>query len=213
MSLIKLIKILSVWFCIIPLAILNGGFREYVLDNYFSQKVSLSISGIILIVLIYIIAKLLLHRIVVLTKNECYITGCIWMMLTIVFEFILGISNGISIYGLIRAYNPMTGNLWVFVVLSTFLAPIISSYNFKRTHKVSNEQDYIIELYRGDLWECQLIETILKDNGVNCFLRNNIRNGYGPIIASAQQVQIMIKKSDLAKGVKALDYYRNNVRQ
>lgn len=41
---------------------------------------------------------------------------------------------------------------------------------------------------------------------------NNIRNGYGPIISPAQQVQIMIKKSDLEKGVIILDDYRNNIK-
>ena len=45
------IKIFSVWLCIIPVAILNGGFREYFLENYLSEKASLSVSGIILSVL------------------------------------------------------------------------------------------------------------------------------------------------------------------
>lgn len=82
----------------------------------------------------------------------------------------------------------------------------------EKKHKDTNEQDSIIELYRGDLWECQLIETILKDNGINCFITNNIRNGYGPIISPAEQVQIMINKSDLEKGVIILDDYRNNIK-
>lgn len=49
----KWIKIFSVWLCIIPVAILNGGFREYFLENYLSEKASLSVSGIILSVLIF----------------------------------------------------------------------------------------------------------------------------------------------------------------
>lgn len=212
MSFMKWIRVLSVWLCLIPIAVLNGGFREYVLNNYFSQKASLVVSGIILIGLILIITKLLLCRIVILTKKECYIAGCFWMILTILFEFSSGIINEISVGELISAYNPMTGNLWVFVVIITFLAPRIFYYDSGKKHKDTNEQDSIIELYRGDLWECQLIETILKDNGINCFITNNIRNGYSPIISPAQQVQIMIKKSDLEKGVIILDDYRNNIK-
>lgn len=77
--------------------------------------------------------------------------------------------------------------------------------------KNSMEQDRIIELYRGELWECQLLESILRSESVDCFLKNNIGNGYNPIIISAQQVQIMIKQSDLAKGLRIVeDFKRNN---
>ncbi len=31
------------------------------------------------------------------------------------------------------------------------------------------KQDKIVELYRGELWECQLLESILKDNNIDCF--------------------------------------------
>jgi len=58
------------------------------------------------------------------------------------------------------------------------------------------ENEKIIELYRGDLWECQLIESILKDSGIFCFLNNNHRAGYAPIVTPAQMVIVMIKESD-----------------
>lgn len=47
------------------------------------------------------------------------------------------------------------------------------------------KQDKIVELYRGELWECQLLESILKDNNIGCFLTNSTRSGYGPIVAPA----------------------------
>ena len=59
------------------------------------------------------------------------------------------------------------------------------------------ENDKIIELYRGDLWECQLMESILKDSGIFCFLNNSHRAGYEPIVTPAQMVIVMIKESDL----------------
>ena len=70
--------------------------------------------------------------------------------------------------------------------------------------------DRIVELYRGELWECQLLERILKDEGIDCFLANSLRNGYGPIIVSAQQVQVMVREGDMPRGNKILERFREN---
>lgn len=58
------------------------------------------------------------------------------------------------------------------------------------------ETGKIIDLYRGDLWECQLLESILLDAGIDCFLRNNVRTPYGPIASLAAAVIVMIKQED-----------------
>ncbi|WP_287641272.1 DUF2007 domain-containing protein [Bacteroides sp.] len=71
-------------------------------------------------------------------------------------------------------------------------------------------QDRIVELYRSELWECQLLESILKDEGIDCFLTNSVRSGYAPIIAAAQQVQIMIRESDLPRAGEILEAFRRN---
>ena len=31
-------------------------------------------------------------------------------------------------------------------------------------------QSRIVELYRGELWECQLLESILKSEGIDCLV-------------------------------------------
>lgn len=50
----KWIKILLIWFCFIPIAILNGGFREHVLDKCVTAESALAISGILLSLLIFL---------------------------------------------------------------------------------------------------------------------------------------------------------------
>lgn len=120
----KWVKILLIWFCIIPAAILNGGFRNYILDKYLPTTVALALSGIILSGLILLITALLLPRIRNLSKKDCIITGLIWMILTVCFEFYFGLSSGADWHELLQAYNPLNGNLWILVVLSTLFAPI-----------------------------------------------------------------------------------------
>lgn len=112
---------------------------------------------------------------------------------------------------LIAAYNPFSGNLWILVILTTMFAPVIISG--KKILYKNETGNRIVELYRGELWECQLMESILKDNGINCFLKNNIRNGYGPIVSPAEQVQIMINETDMEKGVTILKSIKTNSRE
>lgn len=46
------------------------------------------------------------------------------MILTVVFEVVFSMSAGLSFSDMLVAYNPMTGNLWLLVVLTTFFAPL-----------------------------------------------------------------------------------------
>lgn len=128
----KYLKSFLVWLCFIPAAILNGGFREYVLIRYLDTALATAISGILLCILILLITWLLLPRLVTLNNKESYITGIIWMILTILFEFTSGIGTGVPMKELIAAYNPLSGNLWILVVLTTMLAPTIISRINKR---------------------------------------------------------------------------------
>lgn len=57
----KYIQAVGIWFLIIPLAILNGGLRENVLNKLGS--ISLPLSGIILSICIFVIAYLLIPKI------------------------------------------------------------------------------------------------------------------------------------------------------
>lgn len=207
----KYLKSILVWLCFIPSAIFNGGFREYILERYIDTALANTISGVILCIIILIITWLLLPRLVVLNRKESYITGLIWMLLTVIFEFILGIVTGIPMEELISAYNPLSGNLWMLVILTTMFSPVIISR--EKTSYKNKTKNRIVVLYRGELWECQLMESILKDNGIDCFLKNNIRSGYGPIVSPAEQVLIMINESDMKKGLTVLESINLNSRE
>lgn len=121
----KWIKILLIWFCFIPLAILNGGLREYIWNKYLPDNLALPLSGVLLAGIIYIVTRLSLPHITNLSRKDCVFTGSVWMLLTICFEFSFGLSSGSSWYELFQAYNPVTGNMWILVLLSTLCSPII----------------------------------------------------------------------------------------
>lgn len=119
----NVIRSLLVWLCFIPVAILNGGLRQYVLVRWFGEVGANALSGVLLSLFILLITWLLLPRIVRYNQKESYRIGIVWMLLTIGFEFIFGLTGGISFRELLSAYNPMSGNLWLLVVVTTFGAP------------------------------------------------------------------------------------------
>ena len=95
----NILKSLFIWLCFIPVAILNGGLREYVLVEAIGEEWALPVSGIILSVCIFLIT---------------------WLL-----------AGGSTVSELLAAYNPLTGNLWLLVLATTLLSPII----VKHIHK------------------------------------------------------------------------------
>lgn len=123
----KILKSLVVWLCFIPAAILNGGLREYVLAPVIGQKWALPASGIILSACIFLITWLLLPRLVkVRTSGTAWLIGICWLILTVAFEFASGLAGGATLAELLSAYNPMTGNLWLLVLATTLLSPVMA---------------------------------------------------------------------------------------
>lgn len=68
----------------------------------------------------------------------------------------------------------------------------------------------ITELYRGELWECQFYESILKDAGIECFIRNSNHTFYGPIVSPAQMPMVMINEKDMQEAISIIRKYNLN---
>ena len=123
----KILKSLLVWVCFIPAAILNGGLREHVLVGAVGEKWALHLSGIILSACIFLITWFLLPRTVkALSAKDSLRIGICWVFLTIAFEFASGLAGGNTAAELLAAYNPLTGNLWLIVLVTTLLSPVIA---------------------------------------------------------------------------------------
>ena len=75
---------------------------------------------------IFLITWLLLPRMIkAFTSKDGWLIGVGWALLTIVFEFAVGLAGGSTVSELLAAYNPLTGNLWLLVLMTTLLSPII----------------------------------------------------------------------------------------
>lgn len=121
----QLIHSLLIWLCFIPIAILNGGLRVCLLNKWLGEKTALPVSGILLSFFIFALTLLLFPRLGKISQTTSKAISCLWTILTILFEFSFGLSEGTSFEQLIHAYNPMSGNLWLLVLLTLALSPIL----------------------------------------------------------------------------------------
>ena len=129
----KYIQAVAIWFLIIPLAIINGGLRENILIKL--GDMALPLSGIILSICIFVVAYLLIPKIKNCKQMDYVIFGIIWFVLTNLFDLFMYISEGGGIKDLLGSYNFLKGNLWILVVITTFLSPIVVSKIRKRSIK------------------------------------------------------------------------------
>ncbi len=118
-------KSLLLWVLLIPLAILNGGLREKVLTPWLGLDYSLPLSGLLLILMIFLLCYVGIPRLGKASAFTYIMMGLCWMLLTILFEFVLGLFMGNTFVKLLYAYNITTGNLWLLVVLFIGIAPYL----------------------------------------------------------------------------------------
>ena len=119
----KYLQAILIWILIIPIAILNGGLREYVLVKL--GNLALPLSGIILSLCIFVVAYLLVPKIKNCTKKDYIFFGVMWFILTNLFDLIAYINAGVGFAGLVQSYNILTGNTWLLVVLTALFSPVI----------------------------------------------------------------------------------------
>ena len=121
----KYVLAAGIWLLILPLAILNGGLREAVLNKLGS--IGLPLSGIILSLCIFGVAYLLIPKLDGCRPWDYLIFGIMWFILTNLFDLSMILTEGGGFGDLLGSYNFFTGNLWILVVLSALLSPVLAA--------------------------------------------------------------------------------------
>jgi hypothetical protein len=119
-----LLKICIIWLIIAFLAVLNGLLREAVLSEQMGARLALPVSGIILCLLVLLITDLLLPWLGQQTTRTYFTIGAVWVCITLIFEFVFGhYVAGKSWHELRQVFNLLNGNLFILVLLTSFIAP------------------------------------------------------------------------------------------
>lgn len=121
------LKALTVWFCILILAMANGIVREWLLVPWLGTPAALVLSGVLLSALIVGVAYGCLPWLRPRRPGEVWAVGLEWLALTLAFEFSFGLWQGKSWSELFAAYTFTGGNIWPVVLATTALAPYIAA--------------------------------------------------------------------------------------
>ena len=127
MSLGVAVKALILWFGISVLAIANGLLRENALIPSFGPVLGMLLSGALLSCLILTVAYFSLPWLGTRAPAQLLLIGIGWLSLTLIFEFVFGLSRGKELAELLDAYTFRGGNIWVVVLLTTVVSPWLAA--------------------------------------------------------------------------------------
>lgn len=120
-------RALVAWLALLLCAILNGALRQALLIPHIGERAGHIASTLLLSAIILGAAWVLLPWIRVSTVRDAWVVGALWLVLTVAFEFL----GGHYLFGdpwenLLAAYNVAQGQIWVLVLITTLLAPVVA---------------------------------------------------------------------------------------
>ena len=120
-----LIKYLSAWILLPFIAIFNGILRDLAYSNIVGEHIAHQMSSVILAMVISFYVLALNSKIPLHTTRQAIIVGAVWLVLTIGFEFLLGLILHVPVEQILADYDITQGHLWLLVLASTFFSPIL----------------------------------------------------------------------------------------
>lgn len=124
-----LIITFGTWFLFMILAIINAILREGLFTSFLNELRAHQLSTITLMIFFFIGTYIILrYSDIQLSDQQAIIMGCIWIIMTILFEFLAGhYLFGNSWDKLIADYNIFKGRIWILILITTLVSPYISN--------------------------------------------------------------------------------------
>ena len=124
-----LLRATAVWCGLLVVAIANGVVREVWLSPAFREVAGSVVSSVVLCVAIVLVTWLTVDWMRPTRPRAAILIGSLWLALTLAFELLGGrYLLGARWTALFADFDLAAGRLFVFVLLSTWLAPIWASY-------------------------------------------------------------------------------------
>ena len=121
-----LAKALIAWLLLFAIAFTNGAFRELWYARFMREQRANQVSCGIGIVLFSVAIWALSRRWPFRSRAHAWQTGCLWLCLTVGWEFVFGhFARGIAWQRLLHEYAIWDGRLWVLVLLSVLVSPVL----------------------------------------------------------------------------------------
>jgi hypothetical protein len=122
-----IVKSVVCWGIMLLGAILNAAIREKLVTPALGDPAGRAISSLTLCLIIFLIVYFMVPRLSVSTTSGLLALGIFWTGLTVAFEFSFGRLRGLSWESMLSDYNLLEGRLWVLVLLTTLVSPILAA--------------------------------------------------------------------------------------
>ena len=124
------VRAILAWLLFIPIVFMNAAVRELVYKPFTGELLAHQVSTITGSVAFFLLAFFLLRHYMYNTpNNKLLLIGLMWVALTIVFEFSLGIFvTGASWNEMLNDYNIGQGRIWIFFLVIILITPFVIKY-------------------------------------------------------------------------------------
>ena len=117
-------RVVLIWLCIVPVAIVNGTIRDLLVVPYLGDQIARAISCLTLAGATFLIAWMSIRWMGPIDEFEAWVIGLVWLGLTLAFEFLVGHYAFVTPWeALLADYNILEGRLWILVLAAALSAP------------------------------------------------------------------------------------------
>jgi hypothetical protein len=121
----------GVWVILLIAAVINGAIRQEFIGRLLDELPAHLLSTILLALIIFIVAFLFIRAKGITKTATLLLIGGLWVVLTVAFEFLFfHYAAGVPWSKLLADYNILKGRIFVLVLLSSLLSPLIASRLF-----------------------------------------------------------------------------------
>jgi hypothetical protein len=113
----------SAWLLLLVIMFTNGIVRAAVLQPRLGEEPARRLATVVGVALVVAFAYAYVRRTPRRTGRELLLVGVVWLVLTLAFEFGMGLVAGRSWAEMLVDYDLARGRLWPLVLVATLLAP------------------------------------------------------------------------------------------
>ena len=114
------------WLGVLAMAIANGALRNVVTQPLWGEEAARRVATVVLLVAMALYVWWFEHRHPLPSARLAWQVGVAWTVMTLTFEFGLGLATGLSWSTMLADYDLVAGRIWVLVPLFTAVAPALA---------------------------------------------------------------------------------------
>ena len=121
------------WFYMLVIAFANGTIRQLVVTPLVGDAVAHIIACAIgCTAFFFLIRRFVRRNLPQLTMQRSWTIGAVWLVVTVIFEFGMGLSARRSWEFMLHDYNLLAGRFWILILATELFGPVFFYHRFSK---------------------------------------------------------------------------------